>query len=1069
MKKGFSVFFLIAVSFAAAYLVCMKIIPEHMFPAVSSSLTGGKESFQIISADPDTQLQLVWAYEAKVQRSQRQKIENYQHVKDLSFKRFQTADNWTLSDEGYLQSGDQGAVFSFSYPKFINNVFVFCLKTSGGDAIVRHDYPGGHSFYRIEGENGDALPLSSAVGSDFAWKLPQWISTAALGILLAAVSVFFFLKWNWKHPFADPEPLPENSIKFPVWVYAAAFLIPVILALIVCWVNGFTPFGSRTFLYNDMLNQNYKFILYLKNMPKEGNDLFYSFSKVLGGDMLSLFSFYFNNPLYLLIWLFPDHQLPLFCTLIIVLHLGFAGLSMCVYLGKRGRSIFSSILFSCAYGLMSFNIVCAENLHFLTCMVLLPIVMLGLEREIRHQKPLLYVLFLALSLICNVYFGWMVCLFSLVWFVFLVISENRGSFGSNFVNFLMHSVLSVGLAAFVIIPFAASLRGGTKTFSPEALRPDVINTAPELLSKLVTGAFDHEQMEYGAPSLFCGTITTVFALLFFFQKRQPLRSRLAALIPAVVFLLSFSISTFYLIWHGFNYPIWWPARFAFTFGFFVCFLASEAFDQRGTAAWREILPVLLIFTAIFSIVMAGKFPYISGSLLLMDILMVSLCQFASIPMPRKKLPAPLRGFLQSVPALLLFFDLSLNMSRIWVTNFEETYPKTAMTAEEYARQYELWYQPIMALKAADGDFYRMEYALSTGENPGLLYSTNGLSHFSSTTDNAVRMFLDRLGFTSRYRLSANYRYGSTMAADSLLGIKYLASEPELDKKPYPLLTQNEAMVLRQNPIASSFGMVSSPDILAVNLFENEIFENQERIYSAIAGEDVHLFSRIENISPEEENLTASINEQYTTWEKLAPDLPGRLTWKIPVEREETLYAYFPVLSQRTGTVFLNGELIGKTIDSDNYGMIPLGTFQPGSSITVSLEFNAESIDLFDPLFYYEDQVTLTELFDQKINKLSNIKKHSSSHLEADISAVEEGQWLLLTIPYTDEWRIQVNGKPASAVKVMDALMAVPLAAGENQLDLRYVSDGFFLGIAVSFLCLIIFVFGGRKKKSFWEQ
>ena len=1065
MKKGFSVFFLIAVSFAAAYLICMKFVPEDLFPAVSSSLTGGKESFQIISADPDTQLQLVWAYEAKVQRSQRQKIENYQYVQDLSFKRFQTDGSWTLSDEGYLQSGEQGAGLSFSYPKYTNNVFIFCLKTNGGDAIIRHDYPGGHSFYRIEYENGDALPLSSAVSSDSAWKLPQRICMIALGIMLAAVLVFFFLKWIRRHPFEDQEPVPEKKIKTSPWIYAAAFLIPVILALIVCRINGFVPFGNRTFLYNDMLNQNYKFILYLKNMPQERNDLFYSFSKVLGGDMLSLFSFYFNNPLYLLIWLFPENRIPLFCTVIIVLHLGLAGLSMCIYLRRNGRSYAGAMLFSCAYALMSFNIVCAENLHFLTCMVLLPVVMLGLEQEIRQQRPLLYILFLALSLVCNVYFGWMICLFSLVWFFFIEISERRKGFSSDFVNFLMHSILAVGLAMFVILPFAASLRGGTKTFTPENLKPEIINSIPELLSKLVTGAFDHEQMEYGAPSLFCGTVTTFFAFLFFFQKQEPRRYRPAALVPAFVFLLSFTVSTFYLIWHGFNYPIWWPARFAFTFGFFLTFLASAAFDKRNSTSFAAAGCVFVIFTGICLLVKSGHFDYISDKMLLADMLIAVISLFLISPITRHCLRAPVHRFFIAVFSLLLFSDLCLNMSRIWVLNFEETYPKTAMTAEEYARQYELLYQPVMALKAADPEFYRTEYALHTGENPGLLYSTNGLSHFSSTTDNNVRMFLDRIGFTSRYRLSANYRYGSTMAADTLLGIKYLVSEPGLDRKPYPLLSQNEAMVLRQNPQASSFGLTSSADILAVNLFENEIFENQERIYSAIIGENVQLFSRAENTAPEAANLTASVSEQYTTWEKNTPDLPGCLTWTIPVEREEMLYAYFPVLSQRTGSVFLNGELIGKTIDPDNYGMIPLGIFQPGNSVTVSLEFNAESIDLLDPLFFYEDREALTELFDQKIHTLRNIQKHSSSHLEADISGTAEDGWLLLTIPYTEEWHIKINGKSAAAEKVMDALMAVPLEPGENRLEMRYVPFGFLSGIAVSIMSLLIFIFTERKRSA----
>ena len=1059
MKKGFTLIFIIAISFAAAYLLCGIIIPEDFFPAVSSSLIGGKESFQVISADPGTLLQVVWAYEAKVQQPQRQKVENYQRGQDLSFKRFHTDNGWSISEEGYLQRDAHEAAFSFPYPKYSNNIFVFCLKTSGGDALVRHDYPGGHSFYRIEGKNSDALPLSSAVNSDFSWKIPQWGCTLIIGGLSSLILVFFFLKWNRNHPFVDPEPLPETKTETPPWLYAAAFLIPVILALIVCGISGFVPFGDRTFIYNDMLNQNYKFILYLKNMPKEGNDLFYSFSKVLGGDMLSLFSFYFNNPLYFLVLFFPESQIPLFCTIIIILHLGLAGLSMCIYLRKNGRSPSGSILFSCAYALMSFNIVCAENLHFLTCMVLLPIVMLGLEREIRQQKPLLYILFLTFSLICNVYFGWMVCLFSLIWFIFIVISENRKTFRSDFVSFLMHSMLAVGLAMFVILPFAAALRIGTKTFSIENLKPEIINVLPTLFSKLVTGAFDHEQIEYGGPSLFCGTVTTVFAILFFFQKEQPYRLRLSALFPVLVFLLSFSVSTFYLIWHGFNYPIWWPARFAFTFGFFLVFCASAAFDKQAVTAFEKGI-VFAIITLICLIVKLGNYSYISDRFLLMDLAFAAGCLFLISLKTGEGLQAVLF-------ALLLLPDLGVNMSRIWVRNFEETYPKTAMTADEYARQYEQLYRPIMDFKTTDPQFYRTEYAMHTGENPGILYSTNGFSHFSSSSDNnSVRLLLDRLGFSSRYRLSAiaNYRYGSAMAADSLLGIKYLVSETGLDKKPYPVLFQNPSILFQQNPISSSIGLVSSPDILDVILIENEIFENLEHIYTAIAGETVQLFSPAKNMTLQAENLTASASDQYTTWEKNAPYLPGILTWTIPVEKEEMLYVYFPVLSQRTGYVSLNGKLIGKTIDPHNYGMIPLGTFCPGSLITVSLEFNADYIDLFDPLFYYEDQEALRNLFDGKINTLKNIIKHSSSHLEAEISEVTENQWLFLTIPYTDEWQIKVNGKSAPAEKVLDALMAVPLEAGDNHLEMRYRPMGFLPGTAVSLMSLLVLILIERKRK-----
>lgn len=1051
MKKGFTVLLSVIFCFALFWLLFAQVIREDLYPAFSSSLTGGKETFQIISADPDTTIQLVWAYEAAVTRSQRMDIENYRRIRDLSFKSIRADESWSVTEEGYLSSGTAGSAFTYTYPKYTRNVFVFCLRASGGNAIVRHDFPGGHTFYRIEGKNRDAIPFSSAFVSDHAWQTTQWAVMFTFCLVLSAAAVFLLLKWLRAHPLREPEPLRNFQVKLPFWALAAAFLIPVILALLVCRINGFVPFGNKTFLYNDMLNQNYKFILYLKQMPAERNDLFYSFSKVLGGNMLSLFSFYFNDPLYFLIGLFSEAQIPFFCTLVIVLHLGLAGLTSFFYLGKSGRSVTSALIFSCAYALMSFNIVCAENVHFLTDMVLLPLVILGLERSIRQQKPLTYVITLSISLICNVYFGYMVCLFCAVWFFFIEITDARETFLSDLLSFLINSVKAIGTAMIVILPFAFSLSGGPKTFTLENLKPEIINTAPQLLSKLITGAFSHAEMEYGAPSLFCGTAAAVFACLFFFQK-MPNRKRLAALGAAAVFVLSFSVSTFYLTWHGFNYPIWWPARFAFTFGFFTVFLASDAFDNRGKISWKALAVVLTLFTLSFLIVFRADFPYVSKDMLLIDLIFVGIILLFLLPRFRNN-----RALSKAYPVIvcsLLLSDLSVNMACIWAENFRSTYPETAMTSEEYAEIYENIYQPVMQLKAADSDFYRVEYANHRGENPGLHYSTNSLSHFSSTSSNELRLFLDRIGFTARYRLSANYRYGSTMAADSLLGIKYIVSENDLDKKPYPLYSQTTSITIRENPDALTLGMASAPDILAVHLTENKVFENQEYLLSAVTGETIPLFSKALPDGLNSENLKADKQAQYTVWEKIDPGKPGILTWKITAERDDMLYAYFPVISQRTGTIFLNGQLIGKTIDPDNYGIIPLGHFTPGSEISVSLQFDAESISLIDALFVYEDEQTLETLFTEKITPANDIVKHGSSHLEGSITTDRPGQWLFLTIPFSDEWTIKINNAPVKAEKAADVLMAVPLEQGGNQLEMRYVPHGFRAGALISLLSLV---------------
>ena len=211
MKRLFAVLLLIAGNFLAAYFLCTKIIPEDFYPA-AVSFFHGPETIQIISLDPETKLQITWVYEAKVNQSQRQNIAEYQRTGDVSFKRIAVSEGWTVSDEGYLQTDQVNAQASFTYPKFSNSVFVFCLRTVGGDAIVRHNFPGGHVFTRIEGKNNDAAPISSAAAGSHAWKLSRLLVFILTGILLSSLSVFLFFRWIAVYPLVEPEPVEKKHI-----------------------------------------------------------------------------------------------------------------------------------------------------------------------------------------------------------------------------------------------------------------------------------------------------------------------------------------------------------------------------------------------------------------------------------------------------------------------------------------------------------------------------------------------------------------------------------------------------------------------------------------------------------------------------------------------------------------------------------------------------------------------------------------------------------------------------------------------------------------------------------------
>ena len=78
--------------------------------------------------------------------------------------------------------------------------------------------------------------------------------------------------------------------------YAAAFLLPAAVMLAVYALIGVAPFGEKSLLVTDMDGQYVSFFSYLKDMARNGNDFFYTFSKNLGGDMAGFAAYSCSAP-----------------------------------------------------------------------------------------------------------------------------------------------------------------------------------------------------------------------------------------------------------------------------------------------------------------------------------------------------------------------------------------------------------------------------------------------------------------------------------------------------------------------------------------------------------------------------------------------------------------------------------------------------------------------------------------------------------------------------------------------------------------------------------------------------
>lgn len=89
-----------------------------------------------------------------------------------------------------------------------------------------------------------------------------------------------------------------------------------------------------------------------------------------------------------------------------------------------------------------------------------------------------------------------------------------------------------------------------------------------------------------------------------------------------------------------------------------------------------------------------------------------------------------------------------------------------------------------------------------------------------------------------------------------------------------------------------------------------------------------------------------------------------------------------------------------------------------------------------------------------------------------IRCTAEGNWLLTTVMYDENWRIKVNGRDTLPEKFMDCFMAVPLPRGQCEVEMTYIPQGIAAGMVLQLAAVIILVvsaFAAGRKGALYEQ
>lgn len=216
-------------------------------------------------------------------------------------------------------------------------------------------------------------------------------------------------------------------------------------------------------------------LLRVRHKLAEGGSLLYSWAHPVWASILQLFTpTTWPGPLNWLLILCPGKYVIEFMTAAIVLKIGLAGLSFTCYLRKRsGVTDFGACFFGIFYALSGYMAAYSWNIMWLDCIVLFPLIFLGLEQLVREKKGLLYCISLALSILSNYYISIMICMFMVIYFAVLMVLdwENfKDGWGKCIGLFAGCSLLAGGLAAVVLLP--EIFRPSEHCFRGDELSPD---------------------------------------------------------------------------------------------------------------------------------------------------------------------------------------------------------------------------------------------------------------------------------------------------------------------------------------------------------------------------------------------------------------------------------------------------------------------------------------------------------------------------------------------------------------------------------------------------------------------
>lgn len=854
-------------------------------------------------------------------------------------------------------------------------------------------------------------------------------------------------------------------------------LIFSLIFLLLCLAYSVTPFGKQSLLTIDLGQQYVDFFALLKDSLLHNPSQFvYSFQKGFGGETIGLWTYYLLSPFNLIFIFFKESDFPTAITLLTYLKLLAASLSF-LYFSRQKFLIadWTHLCFALAYAYMSYNLVYMLNIMWLDGLIFLPIIAWGLEQLINQQDNKLYYLSLTLMLMINYYIGFMICLFLILYALYLTGGQNGPQSVQKKIlslgRFAWISLLAAGSASIVLIPTLGSILQSKGQHIRPVIDWQVQHGLNETLSKLFMGAFNFDEIKTGAPNLFSGSLTILGLSLFFSQPKISWRKKLLALGVLAIYLASFMLDPLNLIWHGGQFPIWYTYRFAFTLTFFLMTLSLNGLEEYQRQASKKHLLISAIVYSLFCLyyyVNLADYAYLSPA----KILTTYLIFMTFLGLLSVKFTAKSRWvyvFL-ALSCLEIYGNASLILAEF---SYLDSY--------KFKDYVQVLNQAVQALQSGQHNFYRIDKSFMRTKNEAFFAHYKGMDHFGSTLEAKSSKLYGYLGLADGSGF-ATYT-NSNLFLDDFFAIRYhiinrddylkvdhpdeyvIHSEASnADKLAYPLIDQQDRYQIRENSERFGLGMEVSSNI-ADNLQpfkDHQPAENQEYLLQLLNFDQVvdKFFESVSLPEPTYDNLQviSKGDGDYYTYRKIQQIDPGKIHYSLTFKTADPYYLSLPSQYDNDAiSLRFNDQALKYYRPYKTRQLMSLAYHATNQKLPLDINLSKTPYKANLPRLYRLNLANYQKLIDQRQGNLLKIDHFADDSIQGQITIQQKSAYVLFTIPYDQAWQVKVDGQAVEAIPVLNqTLMAIPIQQGKHQISLNYRPKSIIFGIISSIASISIY-------------